>query len=56
MSNNVTSKPLNSTDALQILFIAFKLAHIINWPWWQVLIPIWIVIIIIIIYSIADKK
>lgn len=26
-------------DALQILFIAFKLAHIIDWSWWMVLLP-----------------
>lgn len=27
---------------LAILFIAFKLAHIINWSWWWVLTPLWI--------------
>lgn len=27
---------------LQLLFIAFKLAGIITWSWWVVLIPLWI--------------
>ena len=27
---------------LNLIFIAFKLAHIINWSWWWVLAPLWI--------------
>lgn len=30
------------TELLAILFIAFKLAHIINWSWVWVLAPIWV--------------
>lgn len=24
------------------IFVAMKLAHVIAWPWWIVLIPLWI--------------
>lgn len=27
--------------ALGILFIGLKLAHVIAWPWWLVLLPLW---------------
>lgn len=30
-------------DWLQLLFIALKLTNQIDWPWFQVLIPFWIV-------------
>lgn len=30
------------TTALQLLFIALKLTHVINWSWWWVLSPLWI--------------
>lgn len=35
-------KYLGFWQALTLLFIAFKLAHIINWAWWWVLAPLWI--------------
>lgn len=28
--------------ALAILFIGLKLGHVIDWPWWVVLLPIWV--------------
>ena len=31
------------TSWLQLLFIAFKLADIIDWQWWWVLAPTWVV-------------
>lgn len=31
-------------DWLQLLFIALKLTNQIDWPWVQVLTPLWIVI------------
>lgn len=30
------------TTALQLLFIALKLTHVIDWSWWWVLSPLWI--------------
>lgn len=41
-SNNTRSGGIGFTGALTILFIGFKLAHVISWSWWWVLSPIWI--------------
>ncbi len=30
------------TGLLTILFIGLRLDHVITWPWWEVLAPIWI--------------
>ncbi len=40
---------------LQILFLGLKLAGFIDWPWWQVMLPliIWAVFVIIILAAIA---
>ena len=40
---------VGSIDLLQLLFIALKLMNYIDWPWWQVLMPIWISIIIVVL-------
>lgn len=29
-------------DLLALMFIGFRLAGIIDWPWWLVLMPIWV--------------
>ena len=31
---------------LLVVFIVLKLCHVINWSWWWVLSPLWIVIIL----------
>lgn len=36
-----TSRGINFLGMLGILFIGLKLAGIINWPWWLVLLPLW---------------
>lgn len=33
-------KGVTFIELLQLMFIAFKLLHVINWEWWQVLLPI----------------
>ena len=50
-NNNV-----GSIDLLQLLFIALKLMNYIDWPWWQVLMPIWISIIIVILIIIFKHE
>ena len=40
-------KGIGFSGLLAILFIAFKLAGIINWSWWWVLCPLWAGIAII---------
>ena len=37
------------TTLLAILFIAFKLAGIIDWSWFWVLSPIWISLVVVIL-------
>lgn len=49
---------------LQVVFIALKVAKVIDWSWWLVLLPTWInlgifiicIIVIVIAYIIASKK
>lgn len=41
-SNKSVAKGVTFVDLLALLFIAFKLAHIISWPWIWVLAPFWI--------------
>ena len=50
-NNNV-----GSIDLLQLLFIALKLMNYIDWSWWQVLIPTWISIIIVILVIVFKYK
>lgn len=38
--------------ALAILFITLKLCHVIDWPWYCVLAPIWALIILYVFYII----
>lgn len=37
MSKNTTSKGLGFYDGLLLLLIGYRLAGIIDWPWWQVI-------------------
>ena len=46
-TNNSSNSGINFTGLLTVLFIGLKLANIIDWPWWWVLAPIWISILII---------
>jgi len=46
---------LSFIDALQLLFIAFKLAGIITWSWWIVLIPS-MVILASVVVSVVYRK
>ena len=40
MGDNKSTCSLTVVGALQVLFVAFKLANIISWPWWQICLPI----------------
>ena len=59
MNNNNTSYTgLSFLDVLLVVFIALKIAKVISWPWWLVLLPLWIqiglvIIIMIVIYIIS---
>lgn len=54
MSNsNQNSGRVGFTGLLTLLFIGLKLTNVIDWSWWWVLSPIWIVIIIVILVIIV---
>lgn len=40
---------LTFLDALTLIFIVLKLTHVIDWSWWWVLSPIWLMIIYVVL-------
>ncbi len=57
-NNNTSYTGLSFLDVLLVVFIALKIAKVINWSWWLVLLPLWIqiglvIIIMIVIYIIS---
>jgi len=46
---------MNLASVLLVVFIVLKLCHVINWSWWWVFSPVWIMAIIIgVIYIIIE--
>lgn len=43
MSDNesVRNSGVGFWGLLGIVFIALKLTHVVAWPWWKVLLPLW---------------
>lgn len=63
MANESSSSSggIGFTGALTLLFIGLKLGKVIDWSWWWVLSPLWIVtalvlIVVLIIFLIACFK
>ena len=52
-SNKSYSGGIGFTGALTILFIALKLLGKIAWSWWWVLSPIWISVILYVIFIVV---
>lgn len=57
-NNNTSYVGLSFLDVLLVVFIALKIAKVINWSWWLVFLPLWIqiglvIIIMIVIYIIS---
>ena len=46
-NKNTFSITLDFPEALLLLFIAFKLAGIIDWSWVWILAPVWITLIVV---------
>jgi hypothetical protein len=48
-NSNTTSRSggISFSGLLTIAFIVLKLTHVINWSWWWVLAPLWIVFLIV---------
>jgi hypothetical protein len=50
MSNNSSSSSgIGFCGLLTIVFITLKLTGYINWSWWWVISPLWILVIIVIL-------
>lgn len=58
------SKPESATsgvgilDVVQIVFIILKLCGVINWSWWVVLLPLWVMLAIggiVIVWALLDS-
>lgn len=47
--NSSNSTGIGFTGLLTIVFITLKLTNYIDWSWWWVLSPLWIVTVIVII-------
>jgi len=43
-SSSSSSSGIGFTGLLTVLFVALKLTDIIDWSWWWVLSPLWIVL------------
>lgn len=48
MNNNSSGGGIGFIGLLTIVFIVLKLTKIINWSWWWVLSPIWIMALLVI--------
>lgn len=48
----VTYNGISFTGLLAIVFIVLKLCNVIDWSWWWVLSPIWIPLILAILFLI----
>lgn len=46
-------RPLTFEDGLQLLFIGLKLAGAIDWRWFWVFAPTWIMILVMAVFSIV---
>lgn len=43
MSDNNSSGGIGISWAIFIVFLTLKLTHVINWSWWWVTCPLWLV-------------
>lgn len=50
MNNAGAVSGIGFLDALLLIFIVLKLIGVITWSWWIVLMPLWIEIILVIIF------
>lgn len=62
-NNSTSTGGVSFLGVLLAVFIALKLAKVINWSWWIVLIPLWIelailfiVIIVLIVISWCNRN
>ena len=51
-SSSSSSGGIGFTGLLTVLFVGLKLTNVIAWSWWWVLSPIWIPILLLIVFLI----
>lgn len=47
-------KSLTASEILLVAFIVLKLCHVISWSWWWVLSPLWISVVLVVVWIVAD--
>lgn len=50
MNDNVKYQGNSITTPLLIVFVVLKLVGVINWSWWWVLSPIWIPVVLVVVF------
>ncbi|MBM3272298.1 hypothetical protein FJY94_03435 [Candidatus Kaiserbacteria bacterium] len=45
-SNNSGNSGIGFVGVLAVAFIVLKLTHYIDWPWWAVLSPLWVSVLV----------
>lgn len=63
MKKEAKTVGLDLSDVLLVIFVVLKLLKVITWPWWLVLMPLWIdiglvilVILCVIIVAAIDNR
>jgi hypothetical protein len=54
----MTSKcsKLNALDLWLVSFVSMKLANVIDWSWWVVLIPLWVILFQVVIIGALESN
>ena len=47
-------KGMGFLEWLMLAFVVLKVAHVINWSWWLVLVPLWIILALIVFVAIIE--
>lgn len=50
MDDNNKSSGINFLELLTVVFIVLKLCGVINWSWVYVLMPLWLPIVLLLLY------
>ena len=53
MSKSSSSSGIGFTGLLTVTFIVLKLTGYINWSWWWILSPVWILTILIFLFIVV---
>ena len=51
---DTASRGMGFLEWLMLASVVLKLAHVINWSWWLVLTPLWIIIALIVFMAIVE--